>query len=264
MKKTLKMIALIVALALIAGLLYMAVGLLGNPVSKMLAERGAKAYLEETYADTDFQLDEVSYDFKVGGYNAWVVSPSSPDSAFCLCMDWLGHVTYDRYEQDVLSGSNTARRLDMEYRELVDHALEAADTPYPSELCFGELWGIQREMKLELDKVYDIRELGREYGGITFYYDCETITPEKAAEVLLGLRAYLDEAGVPFRTIDFVLQEPKPEDSEGQWDLDSVRVEDFPYEEITEENLPERIAAADAALREPYKEMDAEKNGSVN
>lgn len=264
MKKTLKMIALIVALALIAGLLYMAVGLLGNPVSKMLAKRGAEAYLEESYADTDFQLEEVRYDFKVGGYNAWVVSPSSPDSAFCLCMDWLGHVTYDRYEEDVLSGNNTARRLDMEYRALADHALEAADTPYPSDLCFGELWGIQREITLELDKAYDIRALGREYGEIVFYYECETVTPEKAAEVLLGLRAYLDEAGVPFRTIDFVLQEPKPEDMDAPWHPESVQVEDFPYEEITEENLPERIAAADAALREESEKMDEEKNGSVN
>ena len=264
MKKTLKVIALVVALALIAGLLYMAVGLLGNPVSKLLAERGAEAYLKESYADTDFQLEEVHYDFKVGGYNAWIVSPSSPDSAFSICMDWMGHVTYDRYEQDVLSGNNTARRLDMEYRALVDHALEAPDTPYPSDLCFGELWGIQREMTLELDKVYDIRALGREYGEIVFYYDCETVTPEKAAEILLGLRAYLDEAGVPFRTIDFVLQEPKPEDMDAPWDPESVQVEDFPYEEITEENLPERIAAADAALREESEKLDEEKNGSVN
>ena len=264
MKKIIKIIALIVAMALIAGLLYMAVGLLGNPVSKLLAERGAETYLKESYADTDFQLEEVSYDFKVGGYNAWIVSPSSPDSAFCLCMDWLGHVTYDRYEQDVLSGNNTARRLDMEYRALVDHALEAPDTPYPSDLCFGELWGIQREMTLELDRVYDIRALGREYGEIVFYYDCETVTPEKAAEILLGLRAYLDEAGVPFRTIDFVLQEPKPEDMDAPWDPESVQVEDFPYEEITEENLSERIAAADAALREESEKLDEEKNGSVN
>ena len=264
MKKTLKIAALTVALALIAGLLYLAVGLLGNPVSKMLAKRGAEAYLEETYADTDFQLEEVCYDFKMNGYYARVVSPSSPDFAFSLSMDWLGHVTDDYYEREVLSGNNTARRLDQEYRELVDHALEAADTPYPSDLCFGELWGIQREMTLELDRVYDIRALGREYGGIVFYYESETVTPEKAAEVLLGLRRYLDEAGVPFRTIDFTLQSPKPEDIDAPWDPESVQVEKFPYEEITEENLPERIAAADAALREQYEEMDAEKNNLVN
>ena len=53
-KKVLKIIALIIAIALIVTVCWFANALCGNPISKWLAQRAADTYLDEHYPDTDF------------------------------------------------------------------------------------------------------------------------------------------------------------------------------------------------------------------
>lgn len=56
-KKVLKIIALVIAIALIVGIAWVANGLNGNPISKMLAKKAANDYLEEHFPNTDYYIE---------------------------------------------------------------------------------------------------------------------------------------------------------------------------------------------------------------
>lgn len=269
-KKILKTAALLVAVGLIGFLAYFANGLVGNPVSKALSKRTAEKYVAEKYADTDFFIEDICYDFKTCGYYARIKSPSSIDSHFSLRFNMDGKLSHDSYEQDVKSGWNTAQRLDTEYRKLADAVFESPSFPFKSDICFGTLETVDRDYienedipdfalvteELETDKLYDIRELGREAGELIVYIDDETVSIERAAEVMLKLKEIMDESGVTFRAMDFVLQHPKPE--KGVRSDEAVRTENFLYEDIYEEGMTERVKKADEELREYYEKIDKE------
>lgn len=122
-KKVLKITALLIAVVLITGLGIFANSLVGNPVSKMLAERTAETYLAEEYGDTDFYIESIGFNFKDGNYYVHVKSPSSIDTYFTLYISMGGKLERDTYS-DVLNGRNTANRLNDTYRMLVDTVLE--------------------------------------------------------------------------------------------------------------------------------------------
>lgn len=268
MKKVLKGIALAVAVALILGIGWFANALVGNPVSQWLAENAAEAWLAENHADTDYYILDVGFNFKDTNYYAHVRSETSRDTQFTLYINMVGKVYRDTYES-VTRGFVTARRLDSEYRELTDRVLEDPNFPYESDIGYGTLEIYPREAledvtvpdyaimqeDLVLDKVYDIRELGARAGRLVVYVYREELTPEAAAEVLLGIRRAFDGAGIPFRAIDLTLRHPKTED--GPWDEEFVGVEGFLYSEITEEGLADKVAEADRALKESYAQQDA-------
>ena len=118
-KKILKIAAFVLALALIVGVCVFANSLVGNPISKLLATKTAEKYLEENHPGKDYQLDGVTFNFKTICYNAHFSSPSSPDSSFSLMLGMDGKIIHDYYENNVLVGWNTARRLSDEYRAAV-------------------------------------------------------------------------------------------------------------------------------------------------
>lgn len=270
-KKILKVIALIVAIALIVGIAWLANSLNGNPISKMLAKKAANVYLEEHFPDTDYYIEDLGFSFKFVGYYAHIRSASSMDTQFSLEIDMFGHVFFDTYES-VTGGFVTARRLEQEYRELTDQIFENPAFPYHSDIQYGTLEIYPQEAfddplatdvpdyalvqeDLILDKIYDIRELGAQAGHLTVYVDSETISLELAAEMMLAIRAEFDKANIPFRAINFVLQHPLPE--EGPRDDVYIWVEHFLYEDIDAEGLEERIAKADAAMKAYFAQQDA-------
>lgn len=273
-KKSLRLLAACAAFIIIAGLCWFANALVGNPVSKMLALRTAENHLAEVYPGTDYCIDRVSYNFKDGDYIAIVTSPSSIDTVFSLSITMLGTLRWDSYE-DVTSGFNTAQRLDREYRELVDSVLGNPAFPYESDIDYGvlDIHPVQEgggskyadgaspyfidQRELVLDKLYDVRELGRRAGLLVLYIDSDTVSIERAAEIMLDIKARFDDAGIPFAAIDFVLQYPKPE--EGRRPEQDVRVAGFPYEDIYEAGMTERVAEADKELRAYYAEQDAKE-----
>lgn len=258
-KKVLKTAAFFTALCLITGLAIFANALVGNPVSRLLAKRTAEAYLQENYRNTDFMLERISYSFKEGGYFAYIQAPGSTDRYFTLSMDMAGNLVMDRYESMVLSGENTARRLNQAYRDLVDSVLESPSFPFTIDIAFGDLafGDILQAADLEPDRIYDVRELGAEAGQLTIYIDDETVRVDRAAEILLELKRMLEQGGVPFSTIDFVLQRPQP----GDGPRPEIRVEviQFPCAEIYASGLTERIAEANNAAREYRAVLDQEK-----
>lgn len=272
-KKTLKMIALVIAISLMIGIALLANSLNGNPVSKMLAEKAADAYLEEHFPNTDYYIERVGFSFKFTGYYAHVRSETSIDTQFTLHIDMIGNVFFDTYE-DVLQGSTTASRLEQEYRELTDQILDHPAFPYPCDIGFGTLEIYPQEaldepnvndipdyalvqQALVLDQVYDIRELGRKAGRLIVYVESDMISFEHAAQIMLDIRAEFDKANVPFRAMDFVLQLPLPE--EGPRPDEEIRVEHFPYEEIYKDNLIDRLKIAHDALQAHYAQQDALK-----
>ena len=270
-KKILKIAAFVVAVALIAGLCWFANGLVGNPISKLLATNTAKQYLRDHHPNTDYQLDAVTFNFKFVCYNAYFSSPSSPDSSFTLMLGMDGKIVQDYYEAHVTNRENTARRLENEYRAAVGKVLDNPAFPYDCHIGYGELQFIPEEYKnesdvpsyalitndLELDGIYDINELGAKAGKLTIYIYDDTVSVERLAEIILDIKAMLDDAGVSFYVMDCVLEYPKPES--GQWTEGRVEVMEFLYSDIYEEGMVERVQASNDAAKDYYDEMDALK-----
>lgn len=272
-RKVLKTAAFLTAVVLISGLGAFANVLVGNPVSRLLAKRTAQAYLDGHYGDTGFVLEEVSYSFKEGGYYATIRSPGSGDLYFTLSLDMAGHLLWDHYESMVASGENTARRLSADYRALTDSVFESPAFPYTSAIAYGDLaFGDQEAgactqagqahrlspADLEPDRLYDIRRLGAEAGYLTVYIDDQTVSVERAAEIMLDIKALLDASGIPFYAMHFVLQYPQPS---GDAPRPEGRVEaiDFLSADMEETGMAARVEAANAAAEAYYARIDGEK-----
>ena len=246
----------------------------GNPLSKYLVTKNAEIYIEENYKDTDYIIDAVNYDFKTGNYYVQVMSPSSGDSSFTIYAGTNGKIGYDTYEDAVSQKWNTANRINNEYWNTTKALLESEKFPYNQHIAFGNIEFADSDTpvgadvpkyaiftsELELDGVYDIREMGARAGHLTIYIYDEDVSVSRLSEILLGIKELFDNNGVTFYIIDCVLEYPRPEDGspakEGR-----VEVMNFLYEDIFEAGLEERVAESDKKAREYYAALDAEKFG---
>ena len=265
-KKHLKIAALVLALAIVAGLCLFANALVGNPLSKALATRTAKGHLAARYPT--YTLDEVGYSFKDGNYYAHLTDPNQIDGDFSLSITPTGKLRYDSYESRVLSGENTRSRLSMEYRDLVDAVLEAPQAGLPLDFGFGDLECWSREAAanedcppyalitedLTVNGTYDVRALGAQAGHLIYYLQVEEPSPELLAHWLLEIRRLMDEAGVPFVDIDLSIRYLRDENDRRP--AADLYVLHFPYEAIYEEGLLERVKQANADAIAYYAEQD--------
>lgn len=261
MNKLLKILAVVIALALIGFLLFFANGLIGNPISKFMAQKAAKQYVNETYHDRDFELGRATYNFKSSGYDVGVTSPSSRDTHFHVSISMSGKVYNDSYS-NVTSGWNTYYRLEKEYRELVKGLFNSPSFQITDEIAYGSLkidqkqnnngvgaqYGIDMS-SLVLDQDYDIYELAKYAGEIVFYATDQVVTVERASEIILQLRSEFDRAGIPFYGLDFVLQTPKTTSKPRPAD-EQIYIQGFLYSDIYEDGLVLRVEKA-------YQELDA-------
>ena len=262
MKKHVKIAIIILLIALAAGLLWFGSAMFGNPVSHALATRAAKAFLSDRFSDADYQMERITYSFKDGWYHAFMTSPTSIDGDFSVSFTMLGEYCYDTYDS-VLDGFNTAQRLNSEYRKLTDTILNDPALPYDNSqdysIMFGRLEIYPREAlddpnvtdvpayaivqdNLELNKIYDIKELGEQAGHLILYVDNDAISVEEAARIILDFRYMFDDADIPFYAMDFVLRQPCTED--GKSDHEEIRINNFLYQDIYEAGLIERIEIA--------------------
>ena len=249
MKKTIKMIAILVAFLLVAGILFIANAFVGNPVSKIIVNNNAKKYISQTYPNTDYYIDRVGYDFKTGGYYVNIKSPSSKDTYFSVNYNLWGKVGYDNYSSRVRDGFNTWNRVNSEYRDVVDEIIE--NLPYESDINYGEIQPLDKGddilqfgldmAKLELDKEYDIKEIGSKHGKVVLYVYLDEITIEKASEVLLEVKKQFDAKNQSFYAIDLVLRQPQNKDIKDWQDTESIRIECFLSSDIEEKGLTDKI-----------------------
>ena len=268
-KKHLKIAALVLALTIIAGLCLFANALVGNPVSKALATRTAKGHLADHYPT--YTLDQVGYSFKDGNYYAHLTDPAQIDGDFSLSITPTGKLRYDSYESRVLSGENTRSRLSMEYRAMVDAVLEAPQASLPLDFGFGDLECWSRETlgnedcpdyaliteELEVNGTYDVRALGARAGHLVYYLQEEEPSLERLAHWLLEIRRLMDKGGVPFVDIDLSIRYLRDEND--QRPESDLYVLHFPYEDIYEEGLLQRVEQANADAIAYYAEMDKMK-----
>ena len=265
-KKHLKIAALVLALAIIAGLCLFANALVGNPVSKALATRAAKRHLADHYPT--YTLDQVGYSFKDGNYYAHLTDPAQIDGDFSLSITPTGKLRYDSYESRVLSGENTRSRLSMEYRDMVDAVLETPAAGLPLDFGFGDLECWSRETlgnedcpdyaliteELEVNGTYDVRVLGAQAGHLVYYLQEEEPSFERLAHWLLEIRRLMDAGGVPFVDVDLSIRYLRDEnDRRPESDLYVLH---FPYADIYEEGLLQRVEQANADAIAYYAEMD--------
>lgn len=259
-----RIIAAVIAFAMIAFLLWGANDLLGNPVSYSVAKNNAQKYIEEKYADEGYVLEDVNYSFKFKDYLARVAKPNSEDCYFTVFYNMYGAFRGDNYESLVQNGENVRSRLDMRYRELADSVLESPAYPYSDNIAFGSLifeyaedyakesghgFAIPKSI-LVPDALYDIAELGAQAGLLTIYVDTEKLTHEYAAEILLEINSLMERGGVPFYAIDLTLKSSARE----YYSLENVRRSD-----IYEDGLIERVKAYYQKTAEHYAELEAEK-----
>ena len=279
MKKSLKILSGVVAFVLIGGIFWLANGLLGNPISKAIANNTAKKYIEENYSDMNFEVSEVFYSFKDGNYHVDVKSPTSKDTYFSISISPLGKIGYDSYEYDVVKRFNTYRRLDELYRNKIKNVFENKDFTYKSDIYFGELkeipsknldseytefgpvYGINLS-ELELDKDYNINEMGKKYGHVVINIQDEDISIKRASEILLDIKNILDDKNVSFYAIDFTLEKPR-EGEEINLDDESIKIEEFLYNDIYKEGLEIRIKKAYDNLQEYYKQQNEIKENKT-
>ena len=221
-KKIWKRIALVLALALILFLGYFANSLVGNPVSRWLAQRGAEEYLLEHYPEC--YVESLGFNLKFSSYYAHIRSKDSIDTLFTLQIDYFGRVYFDTYDS-VEKGYVTEQRLDAEYRALTDRIFNDPSLGLDFTINYGKLAISEGHLigdpqyydipefsmaleELERDKEYDIRELGARCGKLVIYVGSPEVTFEKAAEIMLQIKERFDRDGVPFRAMDFVLHPP--------------------------------------------------------
>ena len=261
MKKPIKIAIISLLIALAVGLLWFGNTMFGNPVSHALASKAAKAFLSDRFSGTDYQIERITYSFKDGRYHAFMTSSTSIDGDFSVSFSMLGEYCYDTYDS-VLDGFNTAQRVNSEYRKLTDTILNDPALPYENtqiySIMFGELEIYPREAfedpnvtdvpdyalvqeELELNKIYDIKELGTKSGHLILYVDNDTISVEEAARIML----------------DFVLRHPRTED--GKADDEEIRINDFLYQDIYEEGLTDRIEIAMEQSAAYYAMLDQMK-----
>lgn len=265
-----KIFLVILALVITIALLFLVNAFVGNPISKLLAQNAAEQYIAEQYNDRDFQIETVKYDFKGSNYKVRVVSPSSQDTHFSVSVSMTGKIGYDSYES-VLNGWNTYQRIEQEYRKLVDTLLDSENFSIESDIAYGSIKITEQESvvgvgvnygidpsKLILDYNYDIKKIGKTAGEIVFYAIDDVITIERASQLILQLRQEFDQAGIPFYGLDFVLEKPKTT-SEPRLDSEQIYIQNFPYSDIYEEGLYDRVQTAYGELQAYYKEQDSKR-----
>ncbi len=265
MKKTVKFIAIIVALALIATILYFTNGLVGNPISKFLVEVNSKKYIEENYGDLDL-TSEIGFNFKSTNYYVNVKSETVEDLHFSLYYSLTGRLQRDLYENNITDGWNVLTRIGEEYRHKADvifdeldlddffdgkyfhtHAnlISAEDAEYIPGLGNIDIVTIDGR-SLELDKEYDVSELGKTSGmlDVSLNFADGVDSFERGAQALKNIKKAFDDADMGFAYFSFGVY-----NAEGNY---AFRVEYFPYDEIDSEDLAKRLEEADVSELNEY------------
>ena len=281
MKKVTKLLSILFIVAIAALLLFFANAFLGNPISRTIARANAGKYMEEHFGDSHFQISEVSHDIKTGGYYAFIDSPTSQDSYFTIYFDAWGRYYGDSYE-DVTSKYTTLSRINNQYWDLVRNNASDIHSRFDVSIYFGDLkvagineiytytdetgetveytmdkdYGFDRTL-LELDKEYDIVQIGRDCGKICLYIHDSEVTVARAAELLLDVKNYLDEKQIPFHAIDFHLCEPRNE--EGQNVGNQITLYDFLYSDIYEDGMVDRVQTHWTLAQMHHAIQDGEK-----
>ena len=162
----------------------------GNPVSKMLAERGANKVIAEKYGDLDLSREKAVYNFKQPEYVVHLQDKNSVDSAFELCFDSFGRLQRDTYDFRI---DNTMMRFDDAIRDHGRGLEKAYDFPYEITLSYWDK--VDPREYLTVDQPVDMKHLPFKLQALIYGVGKEA-TAQEAMDLLQTLQKIMDEEGL--------------------------------------------------------------------
>ena len=154
---------------------------------------------------------------------------------------------------------------------MVGAVLNSHAYPYTVSMGYGDLEfelevgketveGALTKSELVNDKFYNVGELGAKNGELVLYIDSDTVTNEKAAEILLETKELMDQSGISFYTVHFVLRYP-PYDAERSYQRPEgeINLRSLLYSDIYEEGMVDRVQRAAEETKQYYAEQDNAK-----
>ena len=91
------------------------------------------------------------------------------------------------------------------------------------------------------NKIYDVKKLGKTNGRIVLYVNTDSITAEKAAEIMLVTKSLLCEANISFYSMCLCLRHPVSNEKTYERPEGSIYIKDFLSADIYEEGIVEKI-----------------------
>lgn len=247
MKKFSKVLSVVLAIFLIAGLLIFVNSFVGNPVSKYIATQSATKYIENNYSDLDLQHQTTNYNFKFQEYVVFFQSKTSIDIAFMVSTDSFGKIIGDNYPQEVENNFTTWRRLENELREkgntLLRDGLEY-DITYASFTFNGKETEQERKEKLTKDMPLDIENPPFPI-VVNINLQHEDLSYENAAKILKEVQNIIQENAIPISEYNLEIQEKNQDD-----DFKKLSLYDIPAKMILSENLAQELKEFDQAKGE--------------
>lgn len=243
--KSKKAVGTILTAVVVFGILWIGDLFLGNPISYGIVKYHSQKYLQEQYPELSLQVEKIYHDwYSGGGYEVTVTSPVSQDTAFKLHYDRLGILRQDCYEMTVASGNSTMSRLLEEYDAVVASALSGFLEHYEYKAGLSCIDGYTGQpvplrvgidpAELQLDKEYNVAQLGWEYGyiNLTIQESRENVTVEKAAQYLLHIQDALDAAGIGWCQFDLYMSEEDGKDPNVFVGINGITAADLGSEDL--------------------------------
>jgi hypothetical protein len=192
-----KILAGVVAAALIGGILFVTNAFVGNPIAASFADKAIKQYAEKNYSSLELEIGKASYNFKDNSYIAMAKSPKSIDTKFAVYYR-NGEVLRDDYNSYVLSMFNTLQRFSDEYSS-------AAKALVSKELGFENNTTMVMYNKDEYESAVDNLELDMKFdktlpidAEVTLRLDLIDSSIENIAKVLTDAHKVFSDNGCNF------------------------------------------------------------------
>ena len=244
-----KLLALVAAVVLLIGVLWVTDLFTGYPVSHFRVKHAAEDYLEETYPGMELTLSKPERQLKLGGFTMEAGSPDDPLLHFRLQFWTDGTLAYDSYEDDVVNKGNIFNFLNDEYNRRCHELWEGNGLPWDT-VCIGSLRdahepdsdGERLDIRtLTMDDQYNLGALSARHGSVQLQITTDEVNVDTACQALLTAREVMERAALPFRSAEvFVLSEETTEDGSHAEELD---LRSFAWEDIVEDGLTGRVSA---------------------
>lgn len=207
MKFSLKRIVLTV---LVLFVLFVANALVGNPVSKYLADRSANKVITERYDGLDLSREKVIYNLKDGDYIVFLEDKNSVDSQFALHFDSFGRLTWDSYDDRIF---NTMMRFDRVVSQYGRSLEKKYDFPYTITLSSWDKEDLAEYLKV--DQPVDVKHLPYKLQAQAYGVGKDA-TAEEAMAVLKQLQQIMDKEGLEVMDYAIDLVPEKDRGKEGE------------------------------------------------
>lgn len=240
MKKILKILAVL----LLALVLYFVNGFYGNPISKLLVTSAANKYIDKNYKDLDLEKEPVNYNFKMAAYTMTLQDKNSQDTNFQISFDGLGRFKSDSFNQRLF---NTYIRFNKVLRDHGKMLENKEHFPYEINLMIRDDGNY--EGKIQLDEEVDLNKFPFDVEAQTIGFS-EKPTYEEALKIFKNLKQIMDKE--PFSVSDYSLilipEKDRAEGSEAKTWENALTIYDVTADLIEKESVKD--------LEEHSKKMD--------